>query len=118
MANNYKETIEKINKSFEDGEMEEFLSECAEDFEWTMVGDESHKGKESVRQWMSEMEGMKPPRINSTSVIADGENVAAHGDMTMTNKSGETVNYEYCEVYRFENGKIVELKSYVIKTDK
>lgn len=116
MAENYKEIIEKINKSFEEGDTEGFLSECTDDFAWVMVGEESHKGKESIRSWMSQMKGMEPPKISSTNVIADGENVAAHGEMTMKNESGETVNYEYCDVYRFEDGKVAELRSYVIKT--
>ena len=43
--------------------------------------------------------------------------VAAYGDMTMKEKDGKTVPYEYCDIYRFQGGKIVELSSFVIKTE-
>jgi ketosteroid isomerase-like protein len=35
------------------GNHEGFLSFCADDMEWTFVGDKTLKGKEAVRQWMA-----------------------------------------------------------------
>jgi ketosteroid isomerase-like protein len=37
--------------------------------------------------------------------------------MTMKEKDGKTVPYGYCDIYRFRDGKIVELNSFVIKTE-
>jgi hypothetical protein len=34
----------------------------------------------------------------------------------MKNKEGLTESFSYCDVYRFEGGKIAELTSYVVKT--
>lgn len=119
MSEKYKEIVKKVDASFEANDMEEFLSFCADDFEWKMVGDTTKKGKETVREWMSSMgEGMEPPKITARKSIAEGETVASYGEMTMKDEKGEENNYEFCDVYQFENDKIASLTSYVIKTNK
>ena len=92
MSEKNKEIIKKVDKSFEEGNSEGFLDHCAENIEWTMVGDTTKKGKEEIREWMSSMEGSEPPKITGKNLIAEGETVAAHGEMTMKNKSGETIS--------------------------
>jgi uncharacterized protein len=49
--------------------------------------------------------------------IADGDFVTTHGEMTMNDKDGKAVPYAYCDIYRFRDDKIVELTSFVIKTE-
>ncbi|MGH9323592.1 MAG: nuclear transport factor 2 family protein [Vicinamibacteria bacterium] len=111
-----KETVERINEAFADGSTEGFLSFCADDVEWTMVGEKTVKGKDQMRKWMASMD-MEPPKFTVTAIVAEGDLVAAYGDMTMREKSGETVPYSYCDIYRFRNDKVAELRSFVIKTD-
>lgn len=117
MSENYKEIVKKVDASFAEGNVEGFLDNCADDIVWQIVGDRTKTGKEDIRQWMSEMEGHEPPKINAKNHVAENDTVVAYGDMTMSEK-GETVAYSYCDIYRFENGKIAELASYVIKTEK
>lgn len=119
MSENYKEIVKKVDASFEQNKMEDFLSLCAEDIEWKMVGDATKKGKDSIREWMSSMgEGMEPPKITARQSIVEGETVAAYGEMSMKNEKGEEGNYEYCDIYRFENDKIISLASYVVKVER
>lgn len=119
MSEKYKEIVEKVDASFEEKRLEDFLSLCADDVEWKMVGDTTKKGKDSIREWMSSMgEAMEPPKFSARNQVAEGETVAAYGEMTMKNEKGEKGNYEYCDIYRFENDKIIALTSFVIKTDK
>lgn len=119
MSENYKEIVKKVDASFAENKMEDFFALCAEDVEWKMVGDTTKKGIESIREWMSSMgEGMEPPKISQRNIIAEGESVAAYGEMTMKNEKGEDTAYEYCDIYRFENDKIASLTSYIIKTNK
>lgn len=116
MSEKNKEILEKVNASFAEGSTEGFLSFCADDVQWTMIGDKTVKGKEAIRQWMASMK-MEPPKFTVANVIAEGDFVAAHGDMTMTDKDGKTVPYSYCDIYRFRDGKIVELSSFIVKTE-
>lgn len=61
--------------------------------------------------------GIEPPKFTVANVIADGDFVTAYGDMTIKDKTGTTAPYSYCDIYRFRDGKIVELNSFVVKTE-
>lgn len=43
MSERNKEIVEKVNSAFLEGNFEGFLSFCAEDVEWTIVGDRTVK---------------------------------------------------------------------------
>ena len=116
MSVNNKAIVEKVNAAFAEGSVEGFLSYCADDVAWTMVGDTTVKGKDAIRQWMASMD-MEPPMFTVATVIAEGDFVMAHGDMTMQDKDGKVSPYTYCDIYRFRGDKIVELQAFVIKTE-
>jgi uncharacterized protein len=109
-----KDTVERVNAAFAENSVEGFLSCCADDVEWTMVGDKAVKGKDAIRSWMASM-GAEPPKFTVSNVIAEGDFVMAHGDMTMDERD-KTVPYSFCDIYRFRGDKISELRSFVIKT--
>ena len=115
MSANNKAIVEKVNASFAEGGLEGFLSFCADDVVWTIVGDRTVKGKTAIREWMASVD-MEPPKFSVEKIISEGDFVTAHGGMTMKDKDGKTGSYEYCDIYRFRNGKIAELRSFVVKT--
>jgi uncharacterized protein len=115
MAKN-KEIVEKVNATFAEGGVEGFLSQCADDVVWTMVGSKTTKGKNAIREWLTSMD-MEPPNFTVNKIIGEGDFVTAYGDMTMKDKDGKVVPYAYCDIYRFREGKIIELTSFVIKTE-
>ncbi len=80
--------------------MEGFLSFCADDVTWTIVGERTVKGKDAIREWMSTWDA-EPPRFTVHKVSAESNFVTAYDD----------------NIYRFQGGKIVELNSFVIKTE-
>ena len=116
MSEENKTVLEKANAAIAEGNNEGFLLFCADDTEWTFVGDKTLKGKEAVRQWMA-MEYVEPPENKVTQLIAEGDFVTVLGDLTMKDKDGKATHYSYCDVWRFRSGKMVELKAFVIKTD-
>ena len=116
MSTKNKEIVEKVNASFAEGGVEGFLSHCADDVVWTMVGNKTTRGKKAIREWMASMD-MEPPKFTVENIIAEGDFVTAYGGMTMKDKEGKTGSYEYCDIYRFRGGKIAELRSFVVKTE-
>jgi uncharacterized protein len=116
MSAKSKEIVVKVDAAFAENNVEGFLSFCTDDVEWTMVGDRTVKGKEDIRRWLTSM-GSDPPSLSPSGVIAEGDFVSAYGNMTLKDKSGEAVQYSYCDIYRFRGDKIVELRSFVIKTE-
>jgi len=111
MSEQNKATLEKANLAITQGDHEGFLSHCTEDTEWTFLGDKTLKGKEAVRQYMAEAY-IEPPKFKVTNLIAEGDSLAAIGEITL-----DGIDYSYCDVWRFRDGKLAELKAFVIKTE-
>src|SRR4030095_4665124 len=103
MSTNNKEIVEKVNASFAEGGIEGFLSFCADDVAWTMVGHKTVKGTTAIREWMAAMD-IEPPKFTVDNIIAEGDFATAYGDMTMKDKDGKWEPYAYCDVYRFRDG--------------
>lgn len=114
MSSRNKEIIEKVNASFEENKPEVFLDFCSDNIKWEMAGEESRTGKQAIREFMSSMGDMEPPKINVTKIISEGDSAACYGDMTMIENGTET-SYSYCDVYKFSGDKIAELRSFVVK---
>jgi ketosteroid isomerase-like protein len=114
MSEKNKAILEQANAAIAEGNNEGFLSFCADDTEWTFVGEQTLKGKEAVRQWMATTY-IEPPRFMVANVIAEGDFVTALGEITLKDEDGKAAQYSYCDVWRFRGGKIVELKAFVIK---
>src|SRR4029453_3086923 len=100
MSATNKAIVAKVNAAFAEGSTEGFLSFCAEDVAWTMVGDTTVKGKDAIRQWMASMGPMEPPKFTVHNIIAEGDCVRA-----------------YCDIYRLRGDKIVALSAFVIQTE-
>ena len=106
--------VDAINKTFDKGDTEAFLSYCAEDINWIMPGNETCTGKESIRQMMKNMPG-ENPEFKIKDLIAENDMVMCRGNMKMKEKEGKVQDYAFCDVYQFKEKKIVELTSYIIK---
>ncbi len=115
MSEKNKALLEQGNAAVTEGNYEGFLSLCAEDTEWTFVGDNTLRGKDAVRQYMAATY-IEPPKFAVTNLIAEGDFVTALGEITLKDEDGKAVHYSYCDVWRFRGDKIVELRAFVIKT--
>jgi uncharacterized protein len=98
------------------GNYEEFLSFCEDDTVWTFVGEQTLTGKEEVRRYMEKVY-VEPPKFDVETFISDGEYVTAVGKISMKDEHGEMIDYDYCDVWKFKNGKLSELKAFVIVAD-
>ncbi len=106
--------MEAANAAIVAGDNEGFLAFCTDDTEWTFVGDKTLKGKEAVREWMA-TDYTEPPQFTVAKLIADGDFVVAVGTIVTKNEAGEATNSLYSDVWRFRDGKLAELKAFVIE---
>ena len=116
MSEGNKAILEEANAAIAEGNNEGFLSFCADDTEWTFIGDKTLKGKEAVRQWMATTY-REPPKFAVADMIAEGDFVVALGNITTKGEDGKATHSSYCDVWRFRGGKIVELSAFVIETE-
>ena len=89
---------------------------CADNALFTFVGDKIVEGKEAVRQWIT-TEYVEPPHNVVAHLIAEGDFLTAMGEITVKQKDGTSIHYSYCDVWRFQDGKIAELTAFVIETE-
>ena len=115
MSQENKQIIEKVNNAFIEGNSEGFLEQCAEDVVWVMEGDQSFKGVTAIREFMSQMEGSEPPKFTVDKVVAEGDAVICYGTMSMSSPKEAAGDYSYCDAYTLSNGRITELRSFVVK---
>jgi ketosteroid isomerase-like protein len=116
MIENNKEILKKANAAIINGDYEGFLSFCSENTIWTFIGDQTLQGKEAVRQYMAKTY-VEPPKFKVDNLIGDGDFVTAVGKISLKDSNGKMTNYLYCDVWRFSEGKMAELKAFVIKTE-
>ncbi|UII24478.1 nuclear transport factor 2 family protein [Fulvivirga maritima] len=114
MTENNKEVLKKANDLIMQGDNDGFLDFCTDDTKWIFVGDQVLEGKEVVRKWMA-TEYKIPPEFDVKHLIAEGDFVTAVGNITLTDQEGKSTLYAYCDVWRFENGKMAELNAFVVE---
>ncbi|MGV3706496.1 MAG: nuclear transport factor 2 family protein [Arcticibacter sp.] len=113
MERDKKAILEQANAAVSSGDNEKFLSFCTEDTEWNFVGDQILKGKDAVRKYMKSAYS-EPPQFDVEHMIAEGDYLTAIGRISLKNPEGKIIQYSYCDVWRFEDGKMAELKAFVV----
>lgn len=119
-----KELTKMITEAFFKGNTEFILHHLAEDIQWNIVGMPVIFGKSDV---IRTMELINPALAGCPDLAV--KNIIAEGDYVVVESSGN--NYSsfvkkdtkekqcspaYCDVYRFKNGKIQELTTYIVDT--
>jgi ketosteroid isomerase-like protein len=114
MSDQNKAVLTQANAAVAKGDYEGFLSHCTDDVEWTFVGDRTLKGKAAVRQYIK-VTYVEPPKFTVDRLIADDDFVTALGDIRIKDEAGKVVRSEYCDVWRIRDGKLAELKAFVVE---
>lgn len=111
---NNKTILETANAAITKGDYEGFLSFCTEDTVWTFVGDRTLKGKQAIREYMAQVY-TEPPTFMVENLIEEGDFVIAIGKISLKDEGGKIIDYSYCDVWRLRDGKLHELKAFVIE---
>lgn len=106
--------LEEINKAFARNDSDFIIEHVTDNIQWTIVGDQTVEGKESIAQTLKAMEADEPMELTIHHIITHGKAASVNGEMKTA--GGEV--YAFCDVYKFsgfKNPKITEMTSYVIK---
>ncbi|MCD9006933.1 nuclear transport factor 2 family protein [Luteimonas sp. XNQY3] len=113
MSNQHKSSLRQANAAITRGDIEGFLAYCTDDIQWTTVGESTLDGKEAVRQWMADAYA-EPPVFTVDHLIAEEDFVIALGSITGKAADGTETRHAYSDVWRFHDGKMAELRAFVI----
>jgi len=86
-----------------------------DDFEWDMVGEQTVKGKEQVRQMFAKMDGSEMISCTKDLKLLDGNKGACHGIVKMKNANGDVSEMYYCDLYVFEDGLLQKMVTFSVK---
>ncbi len=114
MSERNKAILQEANAAITEGNYEGFLAYCADDTEWTFVGEQTLRGKEAVRQRMA-TNYTEPPTFSVATLIAEGDFVVALGTIQIKDEDDQAAPSAYCDVWRFREGMIAELQAFVIQ---
>jgi ketosteroid isomerase-like protein len=106
--------LQKANAAIAIGDHEIFLSYCTEDTEWIFVGDQTIRGKQAVREYIARTY-VVPPVVTTDQFISEGDFLTVTGEITLTDNNGKATCYSYCDIWRFEKGKMSSVKAFVIQ---
>lgn len=108
-----KEVLQLANTALLDGDFEGFLRFCTDDTVWNFVGDRTLEGKAAVRDYMHATYG-GPPEFEIHQMIEEGDVLTAVGEITLQDETGAAIRYAACDIWRFRDGKMAELRAFVI----
>ena len=114
MTSANKETIRKVNEGFMSGDTDAILAHLCDDVRWHINGNLSAVDKESFRKEVRNEDFEGRPVINVTLKVKEGDHVAAEGTVSCHLKGGMLFETYFFDIYRFENGKIKDMRSDVV----
>lgn len=115
MSMTHKTVLEQANAAIRAGDFEAFLEFCTDDTVWTFVGDRILRGKDAVRDYLTDAYRVLP-RFSVHRMVAEGDVVTAIGEITLTDDQGQQTHHDYCDVWRLRDGQLAELQAFVIQT--
>jgi uncharacterized protein len=113
-----KEIIRKVNEGFAADDADKILSYLADDVRWEMAGTFIHEGKEAFRKEINNEAFAGPPAITVKTEIEEGNYVSVDGEVQCTKINGDIFDAFFVDIYRLEDGKIKEMRSYVVEKNK
>lgn len=109
-----KEIVRKVNEAFNADDTETILSFVADDVRWDVVGFSTANGREEFRKEVENEGFIRPPVITIVNEVEEGDGVAVEGTVIGKNTAGEIFELYFHNSYRLENGKIKEMRSYLV----
>lgn len=106
--------LHTANEFIAKGDYESFLAYCTAETKWVFIGERILHGKEEVRAYLKEFY-QEPPVFDVEKSIEEGDFVMVTGEIRLRNKDGKYDHFDYCDIWRFEDGKMADLKAFVIE---
>ncbi len=108
-----KSTNREISEQFAKGNLEFSATYLADDIKWNILGDSPIIGKEQVLEVSKMLQLESFPVITIKNIVAEGEYVVIESTGKATTKNGKPYNQTYCDFFKFNEGKLIEITTYL-----
>ena len=113
-----KPAIQELALAFSGGKFAIVYPFLTDNTEWNIVGENILQGKDAIIKFCDEtakyFSGVTTDFKMSNLVVGDNS-VAIDGTAEFVNAEGKKSSISSCDVYRFENEKLVQINSYCIR---
>ncbi|MHA4842536.1 nuclear transport factor 2 family protein [Flavitalea antarctica] len=110
------QTTTEIGDTFSKGDFKSVYDSFDDHIQWNIVGSPAIIGKENViahcNKMLAEMDNSS---MTNTHHIVTDDTVVVQGYSSFTNQDNSPGKVEYCDIFRFDNNKLVEITSYIIE---
>jgi ketosteroid isomerase-like protein len=113
-----KQIIQKVNEGFAENDTEKIMQYVADDVRWDVMGASIAVGKDAFLREVNNEHFIGLPSIKIKNEIEQKDWVAVEGEVQCAKKDGGMLDAFFFDIYRLENGKIKEMRSYVIEKNK
>lgn len=111
MSNN-KQAVESYIDGFRNSDHKKILSCLRDDVTWKIHGYRTFEGKEAFAAEINNENFSGSPALNIEQLIEEGDRVVATGSGHVSDHSGETKRFVFCEVFSFRGGLIHQIDTY------
>ena len=103
--------LNKANKELGAGNYEEFISYCSDDIQWENIGGRVFQGKVEVLEYIgSTYDGV----VFTTDKYITEKDIVVELGQIVYEKDGVPKKSSYCDVWKFKDGLIHQVNSFVI----
>jgi uncharacterized protein len=85
----------------------------ADDIKWNILGENSITGKQQVLEVSKMIHLESLPIITIKNIVAEGNYVVIESTGEAKTKKGTQYNQTYCDIFRFNEGKLKEVTTYL-----
>jgi uncharacterized protein len=105
--------LKKISEEFAKGNLEFAEAYLADDIKWNILGSSPIIGKNQVLEVSKMLQLESFPVITIKNIVADGDFVVIESTGKATTKNGKPYNQTYCDVFKFNEEKLIEITTYL-----
>ena len=111
------EIIRQVNEGFASGDSDRILAHVADDVRWEIMGISTHVGRDEFAREINNENFEGLPVIVITGETEEGDRVAVEGTVEARFRGGAPLHLYFHNAYRLENGKIKEMRSYLVENN-
>jgi ketosteroid isomerase-like protein len=108
-----KPTNKEICEEFAKGNLDFSAIYLAEDIKWNILGNSPILGKVQVLEVSKMLQLESFPVITIKNIVTEGDYVIVESTGEAKTKNGKPYNQTYCDVFRFNEGKLQEINAYL-----
>jgi uncharacterized protein len=107
------ELLKRISEEFAKGNLGFSEAFLADNVKWNILGNDTIVGKEQVLEVSKMTQLQSYPVITIKNIVQEGNWVVIESTGEAKTTRGKQYNQAYCEVYRFDKEKLLEITTYL-----